>query len=202
MEIKPNVSKLFLKEIYTLLTISIFVILSFLIIHILVVTLDSETTNSDFIRYVWPWPLYSLLAWWLIAPGLRYLWFINLHYSIESERLVIQKGILTKVSISIPYSAVTDFTLNRSLFDRWLSMGSLFVQTAGQGAQAAIHEGRLDGLVEFETLHHELRGKVKAYRGNQVLEQPKPEEAGQHSNVLQEILAELKAISQKLDNKS
>jgi len=202
MEIKPNVSKLLTKEIYTLLTVSLFVILSFIIIHILVVTFDAETTNSEFIKYVWPWPLYTLLVWWLLGPGLRYLWFINLHYSIESERLVIQKGILTKASISIPYSAVTDFTLNRSLFDRWLGMGSLFVQTAGQGAQTAIHEGRLDGLVEFESLYHELRAKVKAYRGDKIFEEPTQNEAGQNSDVLQEILDELKKITRKLDSQN
>lgn len=200
MEIKPSISQLFKKEIYTLLTISIFVILTFLVIHILVVTFDTETSNSDFIRYVWPWPLYSILVWWLIGPGLRYLWFINLHYSIESERVVIQKGILTKKNISIPFSAVTDFTLNRSLFDRWLGIGSLFVQTAGQGPQSAIHEGRLDGLVEFESLYHELRAKVKAYRGSQQQDGAPPVvEPNTDAEVLQAILEELKHIRRKLD---
>ena len=198
MEIKPDVSKLFIKEIYTLVTISLFVILSFLIIHILVVTFDAETSNSEFIRYVWPWPLYSLLVWWLIVPGLRYLWFINLHYSIEDERLRIQRGILTKKSISIPYSAVTDFTLNRSLFDRWLGMGSIFVQTAGQGPQSAIHEGRLDGLIEFDSLYTELRSKVKSYRGALKQEIDAPSESHKEGDVLQAILDELRKINRKL----
>lgn len=200
MEIKPSVSQLFKKEIYTLLTISLFVILSFLIIHLLVVGLDPDTTNADFIKYVWPWPLYSLLAWWLIAPGLRYLWFINLHYSVETERIVIQRGILTKKNISIPYSAITDFTLNRSLFDRWLGIGSLFVQTAGQGPQSAIHEGRLDGLEDFESLYHELRAKVKAYRGSLKEESAPVAESQADTDVLQAILDELKHIRRKLDS--
>lgn len=199
MEIKPDVSKLLTKEVYTLLTISIFVILSFLIIHFLVVTFDAETSNSHFIKYVWPWPLYSLLVMWLLSPGIGYLWFINLKYSVESERLVIQRGILTKKNISIPYSAVTDFTLNRSLFDRWLGIGSLFVQTAGQSAQAAIHEGRLDGLVEFESLYHELRAKVKAYRGDEKAGQSSQVEPVADTEILNSILEEIRKINRKLN---
>lgn len=199
MEIKPNVSLLLKKEIYSLLTLSLFVIIGFLVIHLLVVGLDPETSNDQFVRYVWPWPLLSLLVIWILDPGLRYLWFINLKYSIESERVVIQKGILTKKNISIPFSAVTDFTLNRSLFDRWLGIGSLFIQTAGQSAQAAIHEGRIEGLTEFESLHQELREKVKAYRGDQKSEQVTQAESAADTEILNSILEEIKKINRKLD---
>ncbi|MCF7808196.1 MAG: PH domain-containing protein [Candidatus Marinimicrobia bacterium] len=199
MEIKPNVSLLLKKEIYTLLTISLVVILGFLIIHLLVVGLDPDVSNDQFIRNMWPWPLYSLLVIWILTPGLRYLWFINLNYSVESERLMIQKGILTKKKVSIPYSAVTDFTLNRSLYDRWIGIGSLFVQTAGQGPQSAIHEGRLDGLVEFDSLHQELRARVKASRSDQQSEQSGDLEPVADTEVLNSILEEIKKINRKLN---
>lgn len=200
MDLKPHVSKLLSKELYTLVTITFFVVLAFAIIQVLVVTFDSEVTHAKFVKYVWSWVAGSLFILWLFTPGLRYLWFINLQYSIEDERLVIQKGILTKKNISIPYSAVTDFTLNRSLYDRWLNIGSLFVQTAGQGAQAAIHEGRLDGLVEFESLFITLRGKVKAYRGDMLGETvATPEATAGDSEVLLSILDEIKKIGRKLE---
>lgn len=200
MDLKPHVSKLLSKELYTLVTITFFVVLAFAIIQVLVVTFDSEVTHAKFVKYVWSWVAGSLFILWLFTPGLRYLWFINLQYSIEDERLVIQKGILTKKNISIPYSAVTDFTLNRSLYDRWLNIGSLFVQTAGQGAQAAIHEGRLDGLVEFESLFITLRGKVKAYRGDMLGETvATPEATAGDSEVLLSILEEVKKIGRKLE---
>jgi len=198
MEIKPDVSKLLSKEVYTLLTITFFVVLSCAIIQILVVAFDPEVTNAEYVKYVWSWVAGALLLMWLITPGLRYLWFTNLRYFIEDERLVVKKGILTKKNISIPYSAITDFTLNRSLYDRWLGIGSLFVQTAGQNPQSTVHEGKLEGLVEFDSIHADLRARVKAHRGGQTVT-PAAASADNEGEILQSILEEVKKINRKLN---
>jgi len=111
---------------------------------------------------------------------------------------VINKGIITKKSVSIPYSAVTDFTLSRSLYERWLEIGTIMIQTAGQSVQASGYEGKLEGLIEFESLHETLRAKVKAYRGSHIAETPAtPIEAD--TDVLNSILDEIKKINRKLD---
>ncbi|MCF7826533.1 MAG: PH domain-containing protein [Candidatus Marinimicrobia bacterium] len=199
MEIKPDLGKLMRREIYTLLTISTVIILCFLIIHALVVMLDPEVTNAEFVKYVWSWVAGLLIVLWAITPWFQYLWIINLKYSVEDERVVVQKGIIFKKNISIPYSAVTDFTLSRSLYERWLGIGTLLIQTAGQGAQAGGHEGRLEGLVEFESLHGILRDRVKAFRGNQgqnIVAQAETIEGD--NDVLKSILEEIKKINRKL----
>ena len=108
--------------------------------------------DADFVTYVWPWVIGFLVISWVVWPWVSYLWIINLKYFIEDERLVIQKGILTKKHVSIPYSAVTDFTLKRSLYERWLEIGTLLVQTAGQSVEASGYEGKLEGLTDFDTL--------------------------------------------------
>ena len=200
MELKPDLGRLMRREIYTFLTISAVIIISFLIIQALVVILDPEVTNNEFVRYVWSWVAGALITLWVIVPWFQYLWIINLKYSVEDERLVINKGILFKKSVSIPYSAITDFTLSRSLYERWLEIGTLLVQTAGQSAQAGGHEGRLEGLVEFESLHAELRAKIKGYQGNlrggkTVSSEPNEGDA----EVLSSILEEIKKINRKLN---
>ncbi len=200
MELRPDVSKLMRREMFTYLTISVVIILSFLIIQILVVNLDSEVTNSEFIKYVWSWVAGFLLFMWVIVPWFQYLWITRLSYSIEDERVVIHKGIIVKKSVSIPYAAITDFTLSRSLYERWLEIGTILIQTAGQGVQAGGHEGRMEGLVDFETLHSSLRARVKAIRGtgqgDQAMETPPTDLDG---NVMQAILDEVKKINRKLD---
>ncbi|MCF6239051.1 MAG: PH domain-containing protein, partial [Candidatus Marinimicrobia bacterium] len=125
MELRPDINLLMRREIYTLLTITIVVILSVIIIQVLVVTFDPDTENTEFVTYVWSWVAGGIIGMWVFAPWLVYLWIINLRYSIEDERVVVHKGIITKKSVSIPYSAVTDFTLSRSLYERWLEIGTL-----------------------------------------------------------------------------
>jgi uncharacterized membrane protein YdbT with pleckstrin-like domain len=199
MELKPDLGRLMRREIYTFLTITAVIIICTLILQALVVGLDPEVTNDEFVRYVWSWVAGFLIVFWVLAPWLQYLWIINLKYSIDDERIMIQKGIITKKSVSIPYSAVTDFTLSRSLYERWLDIGTLFIQTAGQGAQAGGHEGRLEGIVEFDSLHAVLRAKVKAYRGRQGEgEESQPDSVIGEIEVLKSILEEIIEINQKL----
>lgn len=198
MEIKPDLGRLMRREIYTFLTITAVIVISTLIIQALVVNLDPEVTNDEFVKYVWSWVAGLLIVAWVIVPWFQYLWIINLKYSIDDERVVIQKGILFKKNVSIPYSAITDFTLSRSLYERWLEIGTLLIQTAGQGVQAGGHEGRLEGLVEFESLHDTLRAKVKAYRGNTTIEAPTTP-IDVDTDVLNSILDEIKKINRKLE---
>ncbi len=199
MEIKPDLGKLMRREIYTLITITLSVIIFFLILQALVVNLDPEVTNAEFVKNVWSWVAGILILIWIFTPWLQYLWIINLRYSIEDERLSIHKGILTKQNVSIPYSAVTDFTLSRSLYERWLDIGTILVQTAGQGTQAGGHEGKLVGLLDFESLHAVLREKIKAYRGKSAQETKHSSETEvDGADVLKSILAEIKKINSKL----
>lgn len=200
MEMKPDLGRLMRRELYTFITISIVIVLCTFIVQALVVILDDEVTNAEFVKYVWSWIAGFIIFFWIIAPWFQYLWIINLAYSIEDERVVIKKGIVFKKNVSIPYSAITDFTLSRSLYERWLDIGTLLIQTAGQGAQAGGHEGRIEGLVEFEELHRSLRNKVKAFRGAQAeTAGPSQDVTSGDENVLESILEEIKKINRKLN---
>lgn len=198
MIIKPDLKRLMKREIYTFLTISAVIILITFIIHALVVNLDPEVSNADFVHYVWPWIIGAVILLWVIAPWIAYLWIINLSYAIEDERVVIHKGIITKKSVSIPYRAITDFTLSRSLYERWLEIGTLLIQTAGQGAQPGSNEGRLVGLIDFDAIHNQLRERVKDFKHQRPA--PSGAEATQpDQDVLQEILEEIRKINRKLN---
>ena len=103
---------------------------------------------------------------WLVAVPIIVLWHRNLSYAIEPQRIVIRKGILTRIQQNIPFSMVTDFRLQRSLYDRALGIGSIQVQTAGQGVTGTGYEGKLAGLESWGDLHEDLRGRI---RGTTVL---------------------------------
>ena len=156
--IEPD-RKLFIKQIYILLTFSIIIILAAYIID-RVVALVGEDPSP--IRIFWYIVITLLILLWVISVPLVKLWINNLKYSIRVDRIAINKGILTKVEQNIPFRSITDFQLYRSLYDRALGIGSIKIQTAGQSQSASGYEGVLSGLTDFEALHSELREKVKS----------------------------------------
>jgi hypothetical protein len=136
----------------------------------------------------------------IISPIIR-LWIKNLEFIIDEERIVIRKGIFTKIQQNIPYRAVTDFQLHRSLFDRVLNLGSIRIQTAGQSNTPTGYEGNLAGLKEWDSLLEELRGRVKKYqqgsennRNNSIM-RSEPEK-------LDAIISELQQIKSILEKQS
>ncbi|NQV16870.1 PH domain-containing protein [bacterium] len=199
MELRPDIQQLMWREVYTLLTISLVIIVCMLILQVLVVTFDPDVDNAQFVKYGWSWAAGVLIALWIFVPWILYFWIINLKYSIEDDRLVIQKGIITKKNVSIPYMAITDFTLSRSLYERWLGIATLLIQTAGQSVQASGYEGKLEGLNDFDNLHAVLRAKVKAFRGVQDQQAATISSPVSDEHVLQELLEEVKQINRKLN---
>jgi uncharacterized membrane protein YdbT with pleckstrin-like domain len=114
--------------------------------------------------------------------------------------VTLHKGILTKVQKNIPYRAVTDFILHRSLYDRFLGIASIRIQTAGQSQTATGYEGNIAGLVEWDDLHKNLREKLRTLHPvseSLGIKEPFPSSHGTH--VLTQILDELRAIRKALE---
>jgi len=137
---------------------------------------------------------------WLIAYPLLSLWIRSLSYEVLEDRVTLHSGILTKTHQNIPFRAVTDFVLVRSLFDRYLGIGTIKIQTAGQSSIESGYEGTLTGLLEYEKWHGELRDRIKA------MHQPAgptttSEEAGD-GEVFAAMLTELQAIRKALEDKA
>lgn len=128
---------------------------------------------------------------WLISVPIVLLWFRNLSYLVEEDKVIIRKGVLTKTQQNIPVNMVTDFRLQRTLYDRALGIGSILIQTAGQSANPTGYEGKLAGLSEWDDLHEDLRGRVR--RGAK----PRPEAVG--PDPLDDILGELRQIRRALE---
>jgi len=200
MEIKPH-KKLIIKHWLVLLTISIFLVLISIALQFLI-PLEEGVTSSQVAIILWPVTIGSILLMWVISAPIIILWIKNLTYYIEEDRITIFKGILTKQQQNIPYRAITDFALHRSLYDRFLSIGALRIQTAGQARTARRYEGQLSGLIQWEELHQQLRSKIKILHpiaeATTVAESVAPMLT---DDKLQQILEELKAIRSVLESK-
>jgi len=194
MEIRPD-KKLITKGWLTLITLSIVIVLFACLLHIIPV-LDSDVDFSQFSFYMWRIVFISIILTWIITVPIMILWIKNLSYFIEEDKIVIKKGILTKIKQNIPFRMVTDFMLERTLYDRWLGIGSIKIQTAGQTQNATGYEGKLSGLLNWNELHEKLRLDLTESRSptKEISKSPKVNEG-----TLENILIELKKISSILE---
>ncbi len=196
MEIKPN-KKLFIKQLYVLLTISFLVLLVAAILQI-AIPLDPKVSASDVAVILWPITFGVIILLWLIAVPIIKFWITNLSYYIDEDRITIHKGILSKIKQNVPYRAITDFQLHRSLYDRFLGIASIKLQTAGQSPTATGFEAKLSGLIDWDDLLEQLRAKVKRLYPSSAA----PETTTSIANdkgLLEKILEELKGIRNTLE---
>lgn len=196
MEIKPN-KKLLTKQWYVLLTISFLILLVGIILQI-IIPLNPKVTANDVTGILWSITLGVIILLWLIAAPIIKLWIKNLSYYIDEDRITIHKGILSKIKQNVPYRAITDFQLHRSLYDRFLGIASIKLQTAGQSPTATGFEAKLSGLIDWDDLLEQLRVKVKRLYPSPVT--PETTKSMANDNVLLEkILEELKEIREVLE---
>ena len=189
--LKPDRTYL-VKQIWIYLTLSFVLAFIIAIIHLIIFLADGDLEAAVIL---WIVSLSLIAAMWVIGYPLAYLWYRNLEYRIYDDRVCIHKGILTKTQQNIPFRAITDFALVRTLYDRFLDIGSIKIQTAGKHiSSSSAYEGNLAGLVNYNQLHTELRERVrKLHPFSETIatqEREKPADA----DVWQEMLKELREI--------
>lgn len=192
--IKPD-KKYYTKNIWMVITIIVLIVISVAVTNFIITLADGDPFAKTVLWWI---ALGCVISMIVIVYPLSHLWIKNLSYIIREDRVTIHKGILTKTKQNIPYRAVTDFVLHRSLYDRFLGIGSIRVQTAGQSQTGTGYEGNLAGLLEYDNLHGELREKIKVLHptssGN-----IQPKTTGTNNEILEDILDELKKINRNLD---
>lgn len=103
----------------------------------------------------------------LFAYLIAHLTYENWKYQMSDNAVKIEKGIIWKKYISIPYERIQNVDIYRGVFARMLGLSDLQIQTAGYSAPtpyAAGTEGRLPGLDQkvAEQLRDDLIKKIKS----------------------------------------
>lgn len=196
--LKPD-RKLLIKGSCIFLTITVAAALVYGLINLILLLAGPDPEASMILGIV----MGSLiLAMWIIGYPLLYLWIRNLEYVIHDDRVAVHKGILTKTKQNIPFRAITDFALVRTLYDRFLGIGSIKIQTAGQHmSSGSRYEGSLPGLIDFENLHAELRDKIKSLHPSSGPLATSDTEVKPEGDLLHEILKELQQVNRNLAGK-
>ena len=188
--IKPD-KKYWTAQILILATISVITLISAGILH-LIINYSNPAPESTLV--LWAICCGANLVMWIISYPIIQFWTKNLTYIVRDDRITILSGILTKKEQNIPYRSITDFVLKRGPFDRYLKIGTIQVQTAGQSQTATGYEGCLSGILDYNSVHGDLRDKLKSL--HPVSESTTTSEPINLSNenVLTQILEELKKI--------
>lgn len=187
---KPD-NKYFTKALWVEMTITAALVLFIAIIHLIIYLAGGDPQAP---AILWLVSGIGLGLMWLIATPIARLWINNLEYFVHEDRIQIYKGILTKTQQNIPFRAITDFALERTLYDRFLGLGSVKIQTAGQSTSPAGSEGKLGGLIDYETYHTALREKVKKLHDTSVSVGVSEAPARPRKDIMEQILDELKKI--------
>lgn len=190
--------KLFVKHLLTTLTVSLFVIVVALVLQFFLSSSESEKA-SKILTLVWPITAGIVLFLHIVVLPLLKLWINNLAYVIETDRIIIKKGILSKIEQNIPFSAITDFMFHRSPYDRILNIGSIRIQTAGQSVNATGYEGSLDGLINYNELYNVLREKLNT-KNTSAIDGKNNLVNFSTPDLLTKILMELTAIRELMEN--
>jgi membrane protein YdbS with pleckstrin-like domain len=157
----------------------------------------------------------SAAMFWSVAPNL--LWgipvflsqfpvFKRFRYELLDDEIVVHSGWLVQKVRHVPYRMVTNIEIRRGLLDRWLGIGALNVETAGNSDPNQKAEARLQGLENVDEVYEEVAACLRAFDEAQQsqpwerLRRPAGAAAGEgDEDVLQAILTELKMINAKIE---
>ena len=193
--IKPN-KKYWTAQILILATISGITLISAGVLHLIV---NYSNPDPEFTFVLWVICCGTNLLMWVISYPIIHLWTKSLTYIVRNDRVTILSGILTKKEQNIPYRSITDFVLKRGPFDRLLGIGTIQIQTAGQSTTATGYEGCLSGLINYDSIHVDLRNKLKSLHPISESNTTSEPIIESDKNVLIQILEELKKIRKNIE---
>ncbi len=101
----------------------------------------------------------------ITIPSAAAAFLITLTYSYElgPDELIIHKGILSKLSRSVPVANIDNLAVQRSIFDRLLGVGNICIDTpGGTGYELVFKHVEITALNEVVA---EMKEHMAAHRG-------------------------------------
>jgi len=153
-----------------------------------------EITRAD-PQLLWLYVIRSLLLcllgpWFIVTLVPWYFKYRTLRYSFDDEGVGMSWGMLWRREIYLTYARIQDIHLSRGLFERWLGLATIAVQTASSGSGA---EMQIVGLTDFDLIRDFLYSRM---RGVEVTEGI--DTADSTLSVLEELLTEVQRLRVQL----
>jgi putative membrane protein len=127
-----------------------------------------------------------------------YFKYETLKYRFDDEGITMSWGLLWRREIFLTYARIQDIHLSRGLFERWLGLATINVQTASGSSSA---EMAIVGLTEFAMLRDFLYLRMRGARFGDAdaADEPGAAPADETVDLLTEIRDEIRALRERLE---
>lgn len=120
----------------------------------------------------------------------------NLSYSLDSDAVLLNKGVFWKRRTTVPYSKITNIDITQGPVERSFGLSKIHIQTAGlSGGENSHAELVMRGVTNPDELKTELMDYIMKPSAAPVASEA---ERAESADVLNAILEELKAIRQNM----
>ena len=147
-----------------------------------------ERPHPNLMKMYFLQALATLFAFPVVIVPL-YFRYHTLRYSFDAEGISAKWGILFRREVYLTYRRIQDIHVTRNLFERWLGIGKVAIQTAAGSSSAEL---TLEGMEHYEAVRDWLYARM---RGTQAGE-PRPEVAQVGES---EVIALLRSIRDELE---
>lgn len=132
----------------------------------------------------------STVAFPLVMPYL-YFRFRTLRYRFDNEGLAVSYGLLWRRESYLTYARIQDIHVTRNLFERWLGIGTVKIQTASGSVQA---QEEITGIRQFNEVRNFLYARMRGHTAQAGAAIPLTESITTTEETLAAIRDELRAI--------
>lgn len=114
-------------------------------------------------KLFWLYVIYSLIAnvGFLFALVPLYFRFITLRYRFDDAGVSVSHGILWRKETYLTYARIQDIHVSRNIFERWLRLGKVEIQTASGSTSAA---ESIEGLKEYNEVRNFLYARMRGHK--------------------------------------
>ena len=122
-----------------------------------------------------------------------YFRYHTLRYSFDREGIQMQWGILFRRQITLTYARIQDIHLTSNIFERWLGLARIQIQTASASSGA---EMTLEGIHEFAMVRNYLYSRMRGVAGSTHPSNPAahPESGDGVADALSEVTVALREV--------
>ena len=127
-----------------------------------------------------------------------YFRFRTLRYRFDAEGVAVSYGILWRKETYLTYARIQDIHVTRNIFERWLGLGTVEIQTASGSTSAA---ESIVGVTQFDAIRNYLYGHM---RGHARLDRSDPDAlpVASTESTLAAIRDELRAVRLILEERN